>query len=673
MPVTPTHPGVYIEELSSGVRPVIGTATSIAAFVGYTARGVENQAVRLASFGDFERRFGGLDTESELGFAVQQYFRNGGTDAYVVRIPKSDAITASVTLKDSVAAGGATALVLQASSSGAWGNALLVDLDHAGVTDASSFNLTITDPVSGNRERFSDLSIDPGSTRNAVVRLNDPARGSDLVSATAGASGAGRPAAAGTQGSDVFPLTAVDAAKSYRLNIQPDLPQSIPPASIPAPTPAVSPVEVEVLAVGERVPTSIGGLAALVARKVNSALRAADNAQGLAVNVVPSGSGLGLRIAGAVDAVKAKGALDAAFTVTPVTAAGTVADAAALLGLAGATANVGVYSPSGTARLALAATAKGTNGTALPTTGSIIGSEAQFTGIHALLKTDLFNLLCIPDATRAKPGSPTEVATGIDPAAVWTAALDLCQRRRAMLLIDPPPGIDTPDEAGDWISGLGAKSANSIAHFPRTRIADPTEEFQPRTIAPSGTIAGLIARTDAQRGVWKAPAGIDARLSGITGLDYVLSDAENGILNPLGLNSIRQFPVTGIVNWGARTTVGADELASEWKYVPVRRLSLFIEESLYRGTKWAVFEPNDEPLWSQLRLNIKAFMHDLFRKGAFAGTTPQEAYLVKCDSETTTPDDVNRGVVNVLVGFAPLKPAEFVIIRIQQLAGQTVA
>ena len=142
------------------------------------------------------------------------------------------------------------------------------------------------------------------------------------------------------------------------------------------------------------------------------------------------------------------------------------------------------------------------------------------------------------------------------------------------------------------------------------------------------------------------------------------------MLNPLGINCLRTFPVYGNVCWGARTLDGADALASEWKYVPVRRFALFLEESLYRGTKWVVFEPNDEPLWAQIRLNVGAFMHNLFRQGAFQGTTPREAYLVKCDKETTTQTDINNGIVNILVGFAPLKPAEFVIIKIQQLAGQ---
>jgi phage tail sheath protein FI len=152
-----------------------------------------------------------------------------------------------------------------------------------------------------------------------------------------------------------------------------------------------------------------------------------------------------------------------------------------------------------------------------------------------------------------------------------------------------------------------------------------------------------------------------------------MTDEENGSLNPLGINCLRVMPGVGRVVWGARTLKGADRLANQWKYLPVRRTALYIEESLYRGTQWAVFEPNDEPLWAQIRLNVGAFMHDLFTKGAFQGSTPKEAYLVKCDKETTTQYDIDRGIVNIVVGFAPLKPAEFVMIKIQQLAGQREA
>jgi len=201
-------------------------------------------------------------------------------------------------------------------------------------------------------------------------------------------------------------------------------------------------------------------------------------------------------------------------------------------------------------------------------------------------------------------------------------------------------------------------------------MADPLKNGKLGLYPPSGTIAGLYARTDASRGVWKAPAGTEASLVGAQGVEKVLTDLQNGTLNQKGVNCIRVFPATGVVSWGARTLRGDDGLSDEYKYIPIRRLALYIEESLYRGTQWVVFEPNDEPLWAQIRLNIGSFMQSLFRQGAFQGKSPQEAYFVKCDKETTTQDDINRGIVNIIVGFAPLKPAEFVVIMIQQIAGQ---
>jgi phage tail sheath protein FI len=172
--------------------------------------------------------------------------------------------------------------------------------------------------------------------------------------------------------------------------------------------------------------------------------------------------------------------------------------------------------------------------------------------------------------------------------------------------------------------------------------------------------------------VWKAPAGINASLTGVSGLQYKLTDAENGDLNIQAINCLRQFKVYGDVVWGARTLQGNDQAGSEWKYIPIRRLALYIESSLYDGTQWVVFEPNDTPLWSQIRLNVGAFMQGLFLQGAFQGTTPQQAYFVKCDAENNPQASIDLGIVNILVGFAPLYPAEFVVIQIQQIAGQVV-
>jgi phage tail sheath protein FI len=203
-------------------------------------------------------------------------------------------------------------------------------------------------------------------------------------------------------------------------------------------------------------------------------------------------------------------------------------------------------------------------------------------------------------------------------------------------------------------------------YFPRLLV---NEVGRTLPCGPAGAIAGLMARTDSARGVWKAPAGIEADIRGISGIEQRFSDRENGALNPKAINTIRQFP-TGIVCWGARTMDGDDTLQSDYRYVPIRRLALFIEESLYRGLQWVVFEPNDEPLWAQIRLNVGAFMNDLFRKGAFQGPTAADAYFVRCDADTTPQNDRDRGIVNIWVGFAPLKPAEFVVLYLQQMAGQ---
>jgi hypothetical protein len=297
-----------------------------------------------------------------------------------------------------------------------------------------------------------------------------------------------------------------------------------------------------------------------------------------------------------------------------------------------------------------------------------MGSQTNKTGIYALLNTDLFNILVFPPLAVSE-GDPTLVSPD-----VLSAALALCADRRAMLLVDAPTTWNSIDTAA---TGSGTFlnvdiGRNAAVYFPYLRITDPDRTQGGRTInmPASGAVAGIYARTDTQRGVWKAPAGTDATFNGVHGLSFPMTDLENGRLNPLGVNCLRSFPIIGRVVWGARTLRGADVLADDWKYIPVRRLALFIEESLYRGTKWAVFEPNDEPLWAQLRLGVGAFMQNLFRQGAFQGKSPREAYFVKCDKDTTTQNHINLGIVNIHVGFAPLKPAEFVVIKIQQMAGQ---
>lgn len=295
---------------------------------------------------------------------------------------------------------------------------------------------------------------------------------------------------------------------------------------------------------------------------------------------------------------------------------------------------------------------------------ALAGEQGARTGLYALDGVDLFNLLCLPDLRRLEGGAWLDVAT---------AASAYCGGRRAFAILDLPAAIATVAEAEAWARtvppALGsANTANAAAYWPEPEVPDPLAGDSLRAIAPSGIMAGLYAQTDAQRGVWKAPAGIETTMSDVAGLTVKLNDNENGLLNPLGLNALRVFPVYGFVAWGARTLQGADALASDWKYVPVRRLTLFIEESLSRGLQWTAFEPNAEPLWSAVRLQAEGFMADLFRQGAFMGMTANEAFFVQCDSSTTTPADRAAGIVNLIVGFAPTRPAEYVILTLQLLA-----
>lgn len=295
--------------------------------------------------------------------------------------------------------------------------------------------------------------------------------------------------------------------------------------------------------------------------------------------------------------------------------------------------------------------------------------ETQGRGLWALNGAP-FNILCIP---------PFEFTVGVD-LQTWQAALDYVKRRRAMLLLDPPhPKINwgTPDQIiDDYQNGRGLfqiSDSHAALYFPWLQMPNPLNNDRLEFFAPCGAVAGMIARSDAKRGVWKAPAGLEAQLQGVKTLAYQLNGDEMDRLSPIAVNCLRSLPDGKHVAWGARTMAGAAGHNSEWKYIPIRRLALHIEESLDRGLAWVVFEPNDEPLWAQIRSSVGHFMNSLYRQGAFQGQSPRDAYFVKCDRTTTAPVDIERGFVNVLVGFAPLKPAEFVILTIRQEAGQMPA
>ncbi|WP_250623190.1 phage tail sheath family protein [Pinirhizobacter soli] len=502
MPVTLSYPGVYVEEIPSGVHTITGVATSIAAFVGWAPTGPTDKAGLVLSFTDFVRSYGGIDARSKLGNAVNQFFLNGGSQAYIVRLAAADATAATVTLDGKIK--------LTAKSVGGWA------ADYAVLTKASSdgntFRVTVLNMKTGASEVFDALSMTATDPRFAINVLTHQ-------SAFVNAELVGTPTA--------------------------------PPADTVLKSDGTPP----------------------------------DTA----------------KLAGGTDGATIFTETDATFitAMQPADQAG---------------------------------------------------------GVYLLDRVDLFNLLVVP---------------GLSDGTALGALEAFCKARRAFLIADADSGL-TFDTLKDGLpAGLASDAATNAAfYFPWLLVPDPLQMNRPTPFPPSGALAGIYARTDATRGVWKAPAGVDASITGAMGLVTVLTDGENGVLNPMAVNCLRNRPGYGTVVWGARTLRGADATPDDWKYIPVRRTALFIEESLFRGTQWVVFEPNDEPLWSQIRLNVGAFMHDLFRQGAFQGTTPQDAYFVKCDKETTTQSDINNGIVNILVGFAPLKPAEFVVIQLQQMAGQ---
>jgi len=277
------------------------------------------------------------------------------------------------------------------------------------------------------------------------------------------------------------------------------------------------------------------------------------------------------------------------------------------------------------------------------------------TGALGLLdQIDLFNLLCVPGETNSATLSVLE---------------KYCKSRRVFLIADSDP---TVTDFNTLAGGPGFAGANAAFYFPWLLAPDPLKQNAIQQFPPCGFVAGIYARTDIAGGVWKAPAGTEAAVAGVSGTAVLLNDQAIGVLNPVGVNCIRSLPVVGTVLWGDRTIDGIDKSGSDWKYIPIRRLALYVEGSLFRGIQWALFEPNDETLWAQIRLSVRSFMQTLYRQGAFQGSTPKDAYYVRCDSTTTTAIDVTNGIVNIEVGFAPLRPAEFVIIRIQQMAGRQI-
>ena len=548
--VTPTYPGVYIEELPSSVHTIVGVPTSVAAFVGYAARGPCDSPVQANSWADYQRQFGGLDPASPMSYAAFLFFLNGGNAAQIVRAGASDGSAAPAKIAISAD------VILAATSPGTWGDALTVTVDTSHLLNPDTFNLTITDPGSNTTESYQGLNLGTGP-----LGIRTALAASALMNVKAGSG-----------------LTAAPAAGTYE----------VPAAGGTAPAGGAG------AASGGGAGAASGGGAAPAGDAAPAAGAAPAGGGGTAPATVPAGGGRGVDVA--------------------------------------------------LSKLA------------------VPGDQSAKTGIYALVKADIFNMLCLPVA-----GESTYSAATLSEAAAF------CAQQRAMLIVDPPSAWSQAPLSFETVVGspaiTGPNTANAAVYYPSVEFPDPVSNTTV-PLGPCGAVAGVWASTDDARGVWKAPAGTAAAIAGISDLAVHIDDGESGVLNPIAVNCLRNLPLVGPVSWGARTAAGADQLASQWKYIPVRRTALFIEESIRRGTQWAVFEPNAEPLWSAIRLNVGAFMNGLFKQGAFGATTPAQAYLVQCDASNNPQSSIDQGILNILIGFLPLYPAEFVIIQIEQLVGQ---
>jgi phage tail sheath protein FI len=638
---TLSYPGVYIDEVSSGVRPLEAASTSTAAFVGLTEMGPV-EATRVSNWTEFQRLYGSYISGGHLPESVFQYFNNGGRQCYVVRVTRSDAVRASVTVQNRVAVAGVT---FSARSSGDWGNSLVLSINDGTRNPGNEFRVTVRrqeDPavVPGNLrdtaplEDFDDLSTDPAAPNFAATVLKQNSAMVDVQMLEANTS-----TQRGLHRGGPGPVLPLRANLSFQVNLDGDGYQQVTLPDAAGTTTTLADVATAIQA----------AVRGLTKKKDSTPVEAFDD-----FTCTPEGAGAQTRL------------LLESGTSTETSSVGvqpaTVKDATAQLKLG---AGHGGRSEGGAAvrrPARIEALQVGDAAVADAVTAATPGKEGTAPISETTFSKAFPRLDALTDVSLlAVPGEGTTV--------MFAEGTAYCANRPLKDLFYIGEMTEAEETAGDaetFRDNLTTANSYGALYFPWVRALDPRGgSREPVRLPPAGYIAGLYARIDAARGVWKAPAGVEASLNGVVGLTADLSDVQHGNLNPTGVNVIRRFPGAGVVAFGART-VASDP---EWRYVPVRRTAIMLRVSVYNGIQWAVFEPNDETLWSQLRLNIGAFMMALFRQGAFQGATPSQAFFVKCDGETTTQADINAGVVNVLLGFAPLKPAEFVVVKISQKAG----
>ena len=668
----PTYraPGVYVEEIQSGSRPIAGAATSTAAFIGAARKGPINKATLITSFAEFERRFGRAfpvlrkAQEHYLYYAVRHFFEQGGSRCYVVRVahygdPESAGTLAAKPSSVGLPTSGTAVLTVSAIDPGEWGRGLEV-----GVVNSNTFSLSLLKDIAPNET-------------SAVLQLTDQVRVGSLLWIVDEASGpidTIKPNGEVTF-SAARPLKL--AGQPFTAAIGPDIPVYGPRSSYqgttkapPANTPnalIVSPLtklDGTKLRPGDTLTFAIAQ--ALVAVTGVSVTQLSGQSATVVTFADPHLTSAithaGARVYGRGFSLMVRRKSDQTLLETHENLSLVHTDAVNFV-------NVRLASDSGASQYVTATTAAGATDTAvLPNidfTGlqngddgfanntlpdsDFIGSATLRTGLHALDTVTDATILAVPNASQA----------------VAKAAISYCEARQGMfLIIEKPSNATTP--IADYRKDLSSKYA--AIYDPWLAVNDAVTGT-PVFVPPCGAVAGIFALTDVRRGVHKAPAGLDTgKVVVATGLERPVTRGEYDTLYPNGINLILKSR-DGIYVWGSRT-LSSD---AQWQQINVRRLFNFLETSIYNGTQWVTFEPNDATLWKSIERNIAAFLRVQWLDGKLVGATEKEAFFVHCNAQTNPPEVVNAGQVVTEIGVAPSRPAEFVIFRIKQKAGQAAA
>jgi len=675
-------PGIYIEEKKPSVQAIEGVSSSIAAFVGVAQKGPVNKATLVTSVAEFVRLFGGPipiitgpgGQEHYLYYAVRHFFVEGGTKCYVVRVTGYGDVNVAASIQavnsfkdfgalelDGVTAVPA-ALRVSALTPGKWGDALELQVEQA-----SRFSLLLDEDITGG-PAVSELTlkangdVQVGSVLFLMEQVTGTVKSVNAATSTItfqpGITAELTPGALAAS----FPFLIADNSLVFSTDMkfvsQTDLaasvsvsPTMVTPATIKLDT--VQNVRGEPLKAGDILNFGRANPATVIVKKISEKLVSGEPA--MLVTFEPASLP-------SFNRFRTK-AYARDFDIV-VGQGGVVAETHTHLSLVNTNrrdyVNDRLGATSGASDLITASENSGTDGVLMVTAASgnlssgndglatfgpddVIGSPVTGTGLYALDNVKNISLLVVPNAANA----------------VAKEAINYCERRKDLFFI-----MDLPSDQSDPVAYVADKASSYAAIYYPWIVDDDPLTGKPITLPPSGALAGTYAQTDVSRGVHKAPAGVDnGFLNSATGIQRELTQAENDVLYQQKVNVIRKFP-EGILVWGGRT------LSAEpaWRYINVRRLFIFLEQSIERGLKWVVFEPNDFSLWKSIKRNVATFLRVQWEEGKLVGTTEDKAFFVRCDETTNIPATIAVGQVIAEIGVAPSKPAEFVVFRFKQIA-----